>query len=578
MAKTRAKGSLRGRLLLIVVLFLSSLIILLSGYSVAFVNNLTAHVLDEGQYTIEQYMADFQFQTQTAEEYLSYLIINSAEFRILADVPDAQTMYLNSDELKDDLDTLIGISGGHSLVMLYHTGLDYAISAKHGASTNLNDQELLEQREQRIALTEILRSGGYHADGWFCFSVGQETLYVRVVQYKQICCCFAYPLSVLVEGYATPDGTTILLYQGQPLFGAQLSISLPEHGAAIVGTAPQYMVTQASLGSVTLVNMRPDANGLFVGALPAVLLGFTAVVLVVFFGGSLYLWLGFYRPVAQLAEVMSHLDSGHLDPQQLNRVYSGAEFHQMNTALKNLLTQITTLRFEAYEKELARRDAQLQYLRAQIRPHFYLNCLKNLYAMAQVSTPEKMQECILYLSKHMRYIFSDRSNLTTLEEELTHCRNYVALFNSINMTYGVRCETEIPTELLRYDVPPVSILTLIENCAKHAFREGQPLEILVHVALLAPEGKAPLLSISVRDNGPGFQKDWLERFNAMEKDPESNRHVGMSNVVRRFRELYGDSFHIVFFNSKEHDRYCGACIELFYAPKGELPGETIDGG
>lgn len=574
MAKRAAKGSLRSRLMLVVLLLLSSMVITLGGYSVALINNLTARMLEDSQNNIEQHMADFQHVTRTAEEYLSYMVINNSHFRTLTDAPDAQTMYLNAHELESDLDTLVGISGGRSLVMLYHTGLDYALSARHGVSAN-DEMQLLTQRGQRIALADALRAGDYRTDSWFCLCVDGDTLYIRVVQHEQICCCFAYPLSSLAESYTTTDGTSVLLYQGQQIFGEQLPISLPEQGSALVGFSPRYLVTQASLGDVTLVNLRPDVSGL-TGALPAVLLILTVVVLLIFAGGILYLWMGFYRPVAHLAETMHRLDNGHLDPQQLDRVYSGTEFRQMNTALKNLLSQISTLRFEAYEKELARKDAQLQYLRTQIRPHFYLNCLKNLYAMAVVSTPEKMQETILYLSKYMRYIFSDQGNLTTLEEELTSCANYADLFSSMNMTYGVYCETEVPPDLLKQAIPPVSVLTLVENCIKHSFQEGKPLEILIRVALLTPEEGTPLLSISVRDNGPGFGDEWLQQFNTLENDPDGGQHVGMANVVRRFRELYGENFHIVFYNGAPLDRYCGACIDLFYPPKVGVTDEAVD--
>lgn len=567
MIKAFRKFSMRGRLLLVAFLLVVSLMVLLGGYSVALIHNMTRQMLSEAQNTIEQYMADFEYQTQTAEEYLSYLVINNSHFRALSDAPDAQTMYLDAYELKGDLDTLTGISGGQAVVMLYHTRLDYALSAQHGASAN-NEIRLLLQREQRLALTEVLRSGSFDAEGWFCMAAGDETLFVRVVRFEEICCCFAYPLSVLVQEYAAPGGETMLLYHHSPLFDAQLPVDLPPQGTALfTGSAPHYQITQASSGGLTLVNLRQDPIAA-AGTLPTLLIVLTILVFLVFGGGILYLWIGFYRPMAQLAETMHHLDNGHLAPEQLDQVYSGPEFRQMNAALKNLLSQITALRFEAYEKELARRDAQLQYLRAQIRPHFYLNCLKNLYAMAQVSTPEKMQESILYLSKHMRTLFSDRDNLTTLKEELAACQNYISLFSSMNMTYGVHCEIDVPQELMGYDIPPVTLLTLIENCVKHSFREGEPLKILLRATLLEPEEGARLLSVSVRDNGPGFTEEWLEQLNTLESNPDGSQHVGMTNVTRRFRELYQDSFHIVFYNGTAQDSYGGACIDLFYAPQG----------
>ena len=56
--------------------------------------------------------------------------------------------------------------------------------------------------------------------------------------------------------------------------------------------------------------------------------------------------------------------------------------------------------------------------------------------------------------------------------------------------------------------------------------------------------------------------------------------MGMTNLVRRCRELYGEAFHIAFYNGMEDDKYCGACVDLFIpAEKGEsLQDETADRG
>lgn len=274
MIKALRKFTIRGRLLLVAFLLVVSLMVLLGGYSVALIHNMTRQMLGEAQNTIEQYMAGFVYQTQTAEEYLSYLVINNSHFRTLSDAPDAQTMYLDAHELEGDLDTLTGISGGQAVVMLYHTGLDYALSAQHGASAN-NEVRLLIQREQRLALADLLRSGSFDTKGWFCMTTGDETLYVRVVRFEEICCCFAYPLSALVQEYAAPDGETVLLYQGAPLFGADLPVDLPPQGAALItGSSPRYQITQAEAGGLTLVNLRRDPAAA-AGTLPTLLIVLT---------------------------------------------------------------------------------------------------------------------------------------------------------------------------------------------------------------------------------------------------------------------------------------------------------------
>ena len=66
----------------------------------------------------------------------------------------------------------------------------------------------------------------------------------------------------------------------------------------------------------------------------------------------------------------------------------------------------------------------------------------------------------------------------------------------------------------------------------------------------------------------------------MESGAGGEGHVGMTNLVRRCRELYGEAFHIAFYNGMEDDKYCGACVDLFIpAEKGEsLQDETADRG
>lgn len=72
-----------------------------------------------------------------------------------------------------------------------------------------------------------------------------------------------------------------------------------------------------------------------------------------------------------------------------------------------MLDQINTLKDEAYQKEMSLKKTQLQYYQLQIKPHFYLNCLKNMYAMTEVGKYEDIKTSIIYLSNHLRYMLKD---------------------------------------------------------------------------------------------------------------------------------------------------------------------------
>ena len=578
MRKDRQAGTVRGRLLLLTLALLAAFSLLLAVYGSVMVGDLRERMLLEAEEPLQSYMQEFHNRKESMEQYLSYLAVTNDAFQSLSAQSSREALYLASDALQNELAAMAGMSGGEYLIVLYHRGLDFMLAARQ--SVNLkNELALLEERSFRQALQVELRQGDYPADRWFCVQGGDEVLYVRVAQYKQILCCVACPLSrLLAAAPAGADAATVLYYKGQPLFNAQVPFELPDTpGQAAFQDG--YLVAQASENELTLVRFTSQPAG-STGALPLLLIALAVAVLLIFVLGVVYLWNGFYRPVARLAATMERLQNSSLTPDALDHVYSGAEFRQMNAALKNLLSQITEWKVKVYEKELERRDAQLQYLRSQIRPHFYLNCLKNLYAMAQVSTPEKMQESIRYLSVHMRYIFSDHAQLTTLGKELELCQNYVALFSSMNATYPIQCSVEVEPELREKTIPPVTLLSLVENCVKYSIRQDRPLKILLTACLLEGEEGAPLLNTSVRDNGSGFSPEWLDRFNHLESGAGGEDHVGMTNLVRRCRELYGEAFHIAFYNGMEDDKYCGACVDLFIpAEKGEsLQDETADRG
>jgi LytS/YehU family sensor histidine kinase len=72
-----------------------------------------------------------------------------------------------------------------------------------------------------------------------------------------------------------------------------------------------------------------------------------------------------------------------------------------------------SLRDEEMMKELERHNLQseLEYLKYQINPHFFMNTLNNIHALVDLDS-EKAKTSILELSKMMRYVLYESSNKT----------------------------------------------------------------------------------------------------------------------------------------------------------------------
>ncbi|MFN0212997.1 MAG: sensor histidine kinase [Saprospiraceae bacterium] len=134
------------------------------------------------------------------------------------------------------------------------------------------------------------------------------------------------------------------------------------------------------------------------------------------------------------------------------------------------------------ELETLHATAQLNYLKAQINPHFLFNTLNNIYAAATLQHPNTAQ-MLLRLSDLLRYVtYEGQSDLVPLSKEIAQIRAYVELFQlkseaSLPISFKVEGDTESRL------IEPLLLLPLVENALKHGDLETNPdafLRILLH--------------------------------------------------------------------------------------------------
>ncbi len=238
--------------------------------------------------------------------------------------------------------------------------------------------------------------------------------------------------------------------------------------------------------------------------------------------------------------------------------YAVEEFCQVNDMFNQMIDEISELKIASYEKELEKQNTEYQLLQSQIRPHFYLNCLKNIYGMAESGKNREIQQTILHLSSYLRYIFTITKDCVPLQKELEVCQNYTDLF-SLNQYQSIEFSITYDAMLTNIPIPPVSLLTFIENSIHHGFVTGQKLKLMLKVSRIVTDERV-LIHITVADNGQGFEQSVISSINKEEImiDEKGKKHVGIYNVLKRFRLRYGDDFAAAFRNRE------GALVELFF--------------
>jgi hypothetical protein len=125
-----------------------------------------------------------------------------------------------------------------------------------------------------------------------------------------------------------------------------------------------------------------------------------------------------------------------------------------------------------YEKEYLNQmlqkeklDAELQSLKAQVHPHFLFNTLNNIYSMTEkVDSPAS--ETVMKLSGLLRYMLYECNRpLVSLDQEMKLIGDYIALerirYDHLDLSI------QLPEETTGYQIAPLLLLPLIENCFKH---------------------------------------------------------------------------------------------------------------
>ena len=119
-----------------------------------------------------------------------------------------------------------------------------------------------------------------------------------------------------------------------------------------------------------------------------------------------------------------------------------------------------------YEAETARTEAELRNLRSQIKPHFLLNTLNNIYALVAFDTA-KAQKAIYELSQLLRHILYDNQmEEVNFSDEIAFMENYIKLMK-LRLPDHVDVKFKVHTLTPNIKIAPLIFISLIENAFKH---------------------------------------------------------------------------------------------------------------
>lgn len=259
-------------------------------------------------------------------------------------------------------------------------------------------------------------------------------------------------------------------------------------------------------------------------------------------------------PLKKLQETIRRIEAGHTE-EKLDSTGEKAEIAEVYHTFNSFIDNILHLKLEAYETRISQQHTELQYLRLQLRPHFFLNSLKRLYALAQENQMEDVQEYILCLSTHYRFLIYDTTNTISLKDEMKHVQNYLQL-QQIGYHLQIHCDItmEVNPNLIR--VPPLIVQSFVENSIKYAILPGKQLHISIRAKVLVHDGNT-YLNLTCTDNGPGFPQKIIREIEESENE-FTKKHVGFNNLMHRLALIYDEKSYIYIYNTAKG----GATVDL----------------
>lgn len=188
--------------------------------------------------------------------------------------------------------------------------------------------------------------------------------------------------------------------------------------------------------------------------------------------------------------------------------------------------------------ENERLSAELNFLKAQINPHFLFNTLNNLYYLAFTQSPNTT-EVIEKLSQMMRYmIYDSNHNRVLLQKEIEYMQNYISL-ERLRLNNQIPITFQLEGEPNGVFIVPLIFITFLENAFKHGVSNNDP-RAWVHVRIRIHGGQCTYI---------------VENSKLPHQTTSSlgKSGIGLLNVQRRLDLSYPNQYELEV--QEEADRY-----------------------
>lgn len=178
-------------------------------------------------------------------------------------------------------------------------------------------------------------------------------------------------------------------------------------------------------------------------------------------------------------------------------------------------------------------ERQLEYLKYQINPHFFMNTLNNIHALVDIDA-EKAKRSIVELSRLMRFVLYDGANpQVDLRKEIDFMRNYIQIMQ-MRYSEGVEISFDVDEHIPNRQIAPLIMISFAENAFKHGISYRKSSYVKINISFPTDNELVFVCSNSKIDT-----------------NADVHGGVGLKNAKQRLDLIYGNKYKLTLTDSAD---------------------------
>lgn len=184
---------------------------------------------------------------------------------------------------------------------------------------------------------------------------------------------------------------------------------------------------------------------------------------------------------------------------------------------------------ELEQQSAMRQRAEFKALQFQVNPHFLFNALNTISCVCR-EDPERARELLVTLASYFRYNLNYDAYFVPFEEELEHVSEYLEI-EKARFEENLVVTFDVP-ENIEINIPVLILQPIVENAVRYGVSRTGKRIVDIHV-----EEEEGGILVRISDEGKGIPGEIIEKLS---KDEPIGKSIGLSNVHKRMKSLYGE--------------------------------------